>query len=209
MIAMRTYSHEYNEYLPYQQVYQEPPNNTLFGSGAYKSDWMIALAPYVGGPSKDQMVNTAGSATSADAMMEVFQCPTTWAQGAWRNRGHCYGVNTFIISPHLWSADRAHGPAPVGLIEQIGRPDRMILIGDLYTYTPLRGAYWKNTLRFPDPTIQKSHIEKINWVFVDGHASSFSINPDAMTPETTSTQRNVDIALSDGSLWPSHLGMAW
>jgi prepilin-type N-terminal cleavage/methylation domain-containing protein/prepilin-type processing-associated H-X9-DG protein len=212
-MAYHGYADDWDSYGPYAEVYDLVPSfaaQTGYGPGYWQADWMLQLQPYIGGPDVSTMSASAGLSNSADAQMPVFQCPVTWGKGAYVNRGHSYGVNVAAVSNHFWN-EYAHGPTQGRVLDGYSNVTNFILIGDCYVYTPVRGNVWKNTLGFPaDKTVDKNHGTGISFVFADGHARSFRIDPSLYIGETTSDTRVVDWVIGGGpnQIW-DHVGMAW
>ncbi len=210
-LAIAYYQQDYDGYMPYIEVYQPfdvTGNYTTYGSDRLASTWMVLLAPYAGGEGHTTILNYAGAANSADNLMPIFQCPTTWSQGPYRTWGQSYGINPQVVSPHLWG-NVNHAPVTQNVADQSDL-SRVILIGDCYVYTPHRGSYWKNTVYYPaDPAVNKNHDQSVNWVFMDGHAENFKIDPNVMIAETTGANRKVDLTISKPGAPYDAVGMWW
>lgn len=213
-IAVAQYQVDFHGYLPYQEVYL-PPVSAGAGHGGYgpdlnKSTWMILLKSYVGGEGHPTISNAAGNALSADNLMPIFQCPTTWGQGAYRDDGHSYGYNTYIAGPHYYGLNY-YAPLTQAIADTDRAADlsKIVLIGDMYLYTPARSTSWKTTFSHPDPTVNKNHDQTVNWVFLDGHAKNYKPNLATVHTEWVVGDLHVYFAIGKpGYTWDA-IGAKW
>lgn len=86
--------------------------------------------------------------------------------------------------------DRYHSPHPFRVVENHGKSDQLMLVGDCYVYTPSRGVHWSNTLFYTGAAegVQRNHGGGgIDVLCADGHATYQPANPVTFVHTTTKT----------------------
>jgi prepilin-type N-terminal cleavage/methylation domain-containing protein/prepilin-type processing-associated H-X9-DG protein len=95
-IAMTSYSGDYDGWATVS-------TNNDFGTCQLACyNWMVQLAPYLGGPPASSMNgNDFNAVNRPDKIMKVFQCPSTWNKfSMWGPNS--YGVNEYFTSTDSW-----------------------------------------------------------------------------------------------------------
>lgn len=182
-VAWHTYAADFNGFGPYQLVYVPGTQGATYpGPDADTGEWLLRLAPYVNGPPVSTLSRRAGLANSADRRIPVFQCPETWGLGPYRDDGHSYGANAYVVSDQ--SSAHYLSPHPLSVIRQASK---LVLVGDAYIYVMRAGNQWYSSLHYtgPESGIPKKHDDGLNILFADGHTNFFASDPDTMIAQTS------------------------